>query len=620
MPHPLTLRDLGQESRIFTRRVVLMVAAISVLAALLLGRLAFVQIVKHDHYKVLSQENRVKILPLPPVRGLIYSRDGVLVAENRPSFSLELIPERVRDLEQTLADLAVIIGFDEAELGRFQEELKRKRRFESIALKVGLSEREVAVFSVNRHRFPGVDIVARPTRFYPLGSLTAHVIGYVGRIDEEELQRIDAPNYSGTTHIGKAGVEKSYERVLHGRVGYQQVEVNAQGQVLRVLEETLPVPGKDLYLSLDASLQRAATDALGGRRGAVVAIDPNDWGLLAAVSVPAYDPNLFVNGIPYAVYSRLQSSPDRPLYNRVTQGQYPPGSTIKPFLSLAGLETGLRLPQSISSCPGFFRLPGKAHRYRCWKKPGHGPVDLKLAIAQSCDVYFYRLAADMGIDELHARLGQFGFGKRTGVDLPEEASGLLPSQEWKRRVRKSMWYAGETVITGIGQGYTLATPLQLASAVATLSQQGRQLRPRMVARIGTDEQSREQPEAEITVDAQGENWRRVIDGMVEVVHGARGTARRSSEGASFRFAGKTGTSQLFRIPQDRNIKNEAIPERLRDHALFIAFAPVEDPTIAVAVIVENGESGSAAAAPVARRVLDHYLVGKTRENTNGQSG
>ncbi|MGH8643717.1 MAG: penicillin-binding protein 2 [Gammaproteobacteria bacterium] len=619
MAQPLTLRDLSQEGRIFLRRVVVMAAIMGVLAALLLGRLALVQILEHDHYKVLSQENRVKILPFPPARGLIYSRDGVLIAENRPSFSLEIIPERVRDLDQALAQLAVIITFDKAELGRFQKELKQKRPFESVALKVGLSEQEVAVFSVNRHRFPGVDIAARPTRFYPLGALMAHAVGYVGRIDEEDLQRIDRANYSGTTHIGKTGVEKSYEQALHGRVGYQQVEVNAEGQVLRVLEETLPIPGKDLHLSLDASLQRAATDALGARRGAVVAIDPNNGGVLAAVSVPAYDPNLFVNGIPYTVYSRLQSSPDRPLYNRVTQGQYPPGSTIKPFLALAGLETGLRLPQSIGSCPGFFRLPGKAHRYRCWKKPGHGAVDLKLAIAQSCDVYFYRLAADMGIDELHARLSQFGFGKRTGVDLPEEARGLMPSREWKRRVRKSMWYAGETVITGIGQGYTLATPLQLASAVATLSQQGRQLRPRIVARIGTDEQSRE-PEAEIAVEAQAENWRRVIDGMVEVVDGARGTARRSSEGASFRFAGKTGTSQLFRIAQNRSVKNEAIAERLRDHALFIAFAPVEDPAIAVAVIVENGESGSAAAAPVARKVLDHYLVGKTRENTNGQPG
>ncbi|MGH6636723.1 MAG: penicillin-binding protein 2 [Gammaproteobacteria bacterium] len=620
MAQPLTLRDLGQENRIFIRRVVVMVAVVGVLAALLVGRLALIQIVEHDHYKVLSQENRVKVLPLPPARGLIYSRDGVLIAENRPSFSLEIIPERARDLDQTITDLAVIIALDEAEIDRFQKELKQKRPFESIALKVGLSEREVAVFSVNRHRFPGVDIVARPTRFYPLGALMAHAVGYVGRIDEEELQRIDRANYSGTTHMGKTGVEKSYEQALHGRVGYQQVEVNAEGQVLRVLEETLPIPGKDLHLSLDASLQRAATDALGERRGAVVAIDPNNGGVLAAVSVPAYDPNLFVNGIPYAVYSRLQSSPDRALYNRVTQGQYPPGSTIKPFLSLAGLETGLRLPQSISFCPGFFRLPGKAHRYRCWKKPGHGAVDLKLAMAQSCDVYFYRLAADMGIDELHARLSQFGFGKRTGVDLPEEASGLMPSREWKRRVRKSMWYAGETVITGIGQGYTLATPLQLASAVATLSQQGRQLRPRIVARIGTDEQSREQPEAAIAVEAREENWRRVIDGMVEVVHGARGTARRSSEGASFRFAGKTGTSQLFRIAQNRSVKNEAIAERLRDHALFIAFAPVEDPAIAVAVIVENGESGSAAAAPVARKVLDHYLVGKTHENSNGQPG
>ncbi|MGH8658300.1 MAG: penicillin-binding protein 2, partial [Gammaproteobacteria bacterium] len=479
MAQPLTLRDLSQEGRIFVRRVVVMVAVMGLLAALLLGRLALVQIVEHDHYKVLSQENRVKILPLPPARGLIYSRDGVLIAENRPSFSLEIIPERARDLDQTLAKLAAIIAFDKAELGRFQKELKQKRPFESVVLKVGLSEREVAVFSVNRHRFPDVAIAARPTRFYPLGALMAHAVGYVGRIDDEELQRIDHANYSGTTHIGKTGVEKTYEPILHGRVGYQQVEVNAEGQVLRVLEETLPVPGKDLHLSLDASLQRAATDALGERRGAVVAIDPNNGGVLTAVSVPAYDPNLFVNGIPYPVYSRLQSSPDRPLYNRVTQGQYPPGSTIKPFLSLAGLETGLRLPQSISSCPGFFRLPGKAHRYRCWKKPGHGPVDLKLAIAQSCDVYFYRLAADMGIDELHARLNQFGFGKRTGVDLPEEASGLLPSREWKRRVRNTMWYAGETVITGIGQGYTLATPLQLASAVATLSQQGRQLRPRI---------------------------------------------------------------------------------------------------------------------------------------------
>lgn len=611
MSPQFTLKDAGRENRILRNRLIVSVVAILVMLGLLVARLATLQIHKHDHFITLSQENRVKILPIPPTRGIIYSRDGVVLAENRPSFSLEVVPEGVADLEQTLIELSRIIEITETDILRFRQALRQKRRFENVPLRFNLTEEEVARFAIDRHRFPGVDISAQLTRHYPHGEATAHLLGYVGRIDENDLRSIDRSNYAGTSHIGKLGVERAYEDDLHGQVGYQQVEINAQGRILRVLERTPPRPGRDLHLTVDLALQYAAIEALGDRRGAVVAIDPRNGDVLALVSNPGYDPNPFVNGIDVQSYQDLRKSPERPLFNRALQATYPPGSTVKPFLGLIALELGVRTPDQPSWCPGWYSLPGHSHRYRDWKRTGHGRVNLERGIVESCDVYFYQLAQDLGIDRMHQGMTKFGFGRRTRIDLPGEAEGLMPSREWKRRVRNLPWYPGETLITGIGQGFMLATPLQLAYATALVSNRGVAVVPRVVQGIEDpgDQQVRTlEPRREtIFDDVRDAHWEYVVDSMELVVHGATGTARRTGLEAAYRFAGKTGTSQLFQVRQDQDARKLEIPEHLQDHALFVAFAPADRPEIALAIIVENGGSGSAAAAPIARTLFDRFL-------------
>jgi penicillin-binding protein 2 len=611
MPQHLALKDFHREVTLFRHRLLLASVILCICTFVLLAGLARLQIVKHDHFRTLSQENRVKILPIAPTRGLIFSREGTLLADNRPSYSLEITPERVRNLESELSELQRIIALDGNDLERFYDALKTKRRFESIPLRVNLNREEVARFSIDQYRFPGFEVKATLTRYYPLGVDLAHLVGYVARIDETDLDLIDRSNYSGTSHIGKAGVERAYESVLHGQVGYQQVEVNAIGRVIRVLEKTPPVPGRDIYLTLDLSLQQEALAALGDRRGAVVALDPETGGILAFVSTPGFDPNEFVNGIDPTSYAELRDSPDRPLFNRALQGQYPPGSTVKPFLALGALRHGLRSVESVTWCPGWYRLSGEQHRYRDWKREGHGHVDMSVAITQSCDVYFYRVAQDLGITRVHDFMEQFGFGRRTGIDLPGEAAGLMPSPEWKRKARKLPWYLGETLITGIGQGFTLATPLQLAVATAALARRGTVVQPHAVGEIedsaSRDAEVLESPEYVAAPEVSPDDWQTVVHFMEEVVHGARGTARRVGEGAPYRFAGKTGTSQLFGLSQGDTPAEKEIDERLRDHALFIAFAPADKPLIAVAIIVENGGSGSRTAAPIARKLFDHYL-------------
>lgn len=613
-----TLKDPDREQRIFQARVWAAVAIMAVLVSLIISRLAYLQIIKHGHFTTLAQDNRLKVVPIAPTRGLIYSRDGHILAENRPSFALEMVPERVEDVQSSLTALAILLQLNDAERERINEALKRARGFDSVAIKTGMDEREVAIFSVNRHRFPGFSIAARLTRYYPAAERMAHIIGYVGRISAAELQELDTAAYRGTTHIGKVGVEKAREGVLHGKVGYQQVEVNAQGRVLRVVTRTAPVPGHDIYLTLDAKLQAVAVDALAENNGAIIALDPATGEVLAFVSKPSFDPNQFVNGISKVRYRALLDSPDRPLFNRALQAQYPPGSTIKPMVALAGLETGVRRPDDETWCPGWFSLAGHDHKYRDWLKRGHGRVDLLRSIAESCDVYYYTLAHDLGIGRLHKMLAEFGFGRATGIDLPGETGGLLPSAEWKRRARSLPWYPGETVITGIGQGFMLASPLQLAYATSILANRGRKMVPHVVGQI-------EDPVAHIASEIgiyersgfeinEASHWDSVIQGMVEVVHGSRGTARRSAFGATYRYAGKTGTAQLFGIAQDQTADNDKTPKHLRDHALFIAFAPVENPEIAVAVVIENGGSGSRVAAPVARVILDYYFNG-TAETT-----
>jgi penicillin-binding protein 2 len=598
-------------ARLVNRRIVAAAIVMVVMVAALLSRLAYLQIVRGEHYSTLSQNNRVKVLPIAPPRGLIFSRDGAVVAENKPSYVLALDTAKIPDLKGVVHELQRLLGFPDEQVEDFFREVRIRGLVDEVALSSNLSEEQLATFAVHSHDYPGVRIDARSSRYYPEGELWAHVVGYVGRISEDDLAVIDKAEYRGSTHIGKAGVEKTYEALLHGKTGYQQVEINAQGRILRVLAKTPPEPGRDIYLTIDAALQRTAAELLKGQRGAVVAIDPQTGAVLAFVSSPSFDPNLFVNGIGAKSYAELRDSPDRPLFNRALQGQYPSGSTIKPFVALAGLQSGVRVATEATWCPGWYRLPGDARPYRDWKKGGHGHVDLIRAIAESCDVYFYNLAHDLGIDRLWSFMRQFGFGAPTGIDIPNEAAGIYPSSEWKRRARGEPWYAGETLSVGIGQGYTLVTPLQLAFATAVLARHGTGITPRVAGQI-EDPLAHEATEPEIyereLVRLESpEYWDLVIQGMQEVVHGARGTARRYGQDAAYRFAGKTGTAQVVQMPAGRSLKQEEMEERLRDHALFIAFAPVEQPEIALAILVENGMHGSSAAAPIARTLFDQYL-------------
>jgi len=610
------LLDSSLEDRRRERHLVAVRAAtagVLVLLALLLVvvRLMRLQVDQHEYFSVLSRDNRVKVQAVPPTRGLIYDAQGVLLADNHPSFSLEITVEKVEDLAGTIEALSAIIPVDAKDLARF-ERLKRQRvRYQGVPLRLNLTPEEVARFSVDSHRFPGVDVRAELIRTYPQGALTAHVLGYVGRINAEEMTRIDASDYAGTHFIGKGGVEKAHEGALHGHVGYQQVEVNARGRVLRTLEGNAPVAGRDLHLFLDLDLQQAASDALGDNRGAVVAIDPRTGGVLALVSKPSFDPNPFVEGITQSDYHALLYSPDKPLFDRAVRGQYPPGSTVKPFVGLAGLASGVVDARKAKFCPGYYQLPGQSHRYRCWRRGGHGTVALEQAVVQSCDVYFYDLAHSMGIDRLQGFLKELGFGARTGIDVAGELGGLVPSREWKERARKQPWYPGETLIVGIGQGAFLATPLQLAVATATLANRGHFIQPRVArsTQVPGSPDSTELPAVSHPVEVgDPHHWDQVIHAMTEVVEGERGTAKRIQTKA-YRIAGKTGTAQVFTVGQKESYNAARLDKRMHDHALFIAFAPVEDPRIAVAVVVENGGHGGSVAAPVARQLMDARLGG-----------
>lgn len=608
------LKDHLRETHLFTSRALVALVMVGLLLVVVVARLIYLQIISHEHFSTLSENNRVNIVPMPPTRGLIYDRNGVLLAQNLPAFSLEVIPEQVKNLDQTLAALAQLIAIDEDNLDQFKKRLDQRHPFEAIPLRLRLSEEEVARFAVNRHRFPGVDVGARLTRDYPLGELAVHAVGYAGRINEADLKVLDVSNYRGTTHTGKTGVEKYYEDILHGQVGYQHEETNAVGRVLRVLERRLPTPGQNLYLSLDVDLQMVAELALTGKRGAVVAINPKNGEVLVAASLPGYDPGSFVNGISTRDYDTLRQSLDQPLFNRIVTGQYPPGSTIKPLVALAGLEYKEITPHTDTFCPGWFSLPGDSHRYRDWKKEGHGSVDVRLAIMRSCDVYFYDLARTLGIDRMQKYLGYFGLGRRTEIDLPGEVAGLLPSRDWKRAARNQAWFPGETLITGIGQGFLLTTPMQLAAATAMLASRGEVWRPHLLHAVQPTSTSRllVQPPVQIgkVPVSDAANWDTVISAMEGVVHDPDGTAKGINRGITYHMAGKTGTAQVFGIKQGEKYKASELAERLHDHALFVAFAPVENPEIAVVVVVENGGSGSGEAAPVARAVMDRYFVNK----------
>ena len=607
------LKDHLFESRLIMNRAVLLLVFGGILLSVLVFRLLYLQVASHEHFTTLSEDNRVKLQPLPPNRGLIFDRNGILLAENLPSYRLEITPEQVDDMSTTLSALEEIIEIRDIDRSRFEKLLKRKPRFEAIPLRFHMNDEDVARFSVNRHRFPGVDITARLARHYPQGSLAVHALGYVGRIDEKALQVLDSSNYRGTSHVGKNGIEKTYEELLHGKVGLQQVETTAQGRIIRVLDRTPPVSGRNLYLTIDSRVQAVAEAAFGDYSGSAIAIDPNNGDILAFVSLPTYDPNPFVNGIDYDDYAALRNNDKEPLFNRALRGQYPPGSTIKPFMGLAGLEMGITNSHSKTYCPGFYRLPGKDRKYRDWKRSGHGTVDLNIAITQSCDVYFYDLARSLGIDRIHDYLQHFGFGKPTGIDIQGELSGLLPSRQWKRSHRDLPWFPGETIITGIGQGFFLVTPTQLATATAALANGGRMIQPNIVhaeQEAESDELLPHQPQLLETITIGNQQpWDLVIAAMTDVVHSARGTARRIGKDSPYRIAGKTGTAQVFGLKQEEKYDASAIPEKLRDHALFIGFAPIEAPRIAVAVIVENGGGGGSVAAPIARVIMDAYLQG-----------
>ncbi|MBN1378289.1 MAG: penicillin-binding protein 2 [Gammaproteobacteria bacterium] len=609
MPASIYLADRQYEQRVFQFRALIVALICLFLLLVLAVRMIYLQVVHHDMFSTLSQNNRLQVIPTPPNRGLIFDRNGVVLAENQPAFHLEITPEDVVDMEKTLSGLVEVVNVRPTDIESFKDALKRRRKFESIPLRLNLSERETALFAVNRHRFPGVDIAARLSRHYPFAETTAHVLGYVGRIDEEDLINLDQANYRGTNHIGKLGVEQAYEDILHGNVGYQQLEVNVEGRELRILEEQAPVPGDDLQLHLDIRLQQIAEQSMTEKTGAVIAMDPNNGAILALVSRPSFDPHPFVNGISKKDYQALRDSPVQPLFNRALRGQYPPGSTIKPALALAALELGADIAHETVNCKGFFKLPTDDRKYRDWKKHGHGKVDLHTAIVQSCDVYFYNLANQMGIDAVSEFLGLFGLGQPTGIDVAGEKPGLLPSREWKRKRYAMPWFPGETISVGIGQGYMLMTPMQLVQMSAALAT-AKIYQPQLVAAL-LPKNAEAVPitpvlKSELKVTNLA-NWDEVRLAMRDVVHTDRGTARGSSWGTKYEFAGKTGTAQVIGIAQDEEYDEETIAEHFRDHALFIAFSPVENPRLAVAVLVEHGGHGSSAAAPVARQLFDAYM-------------
>ena len=586
-----------------------MLAVMMVLAMLgLLYRYFFLQVVQNEEYRAQSDRNRIAVRTVAPTRGVIVDRSGNLLAVNTPSFTLAITPERADDLDAVLTSLRDLLGLSETDIELFTEARKRRRPLSPVPLKYRLTDEELAVIAVNKHVLSGVSVLSELTRHYPEGDLLGHALGYVGRIGIDDIDASEKDAYRGISHIGKVGLEAYYEDALKGRLGVSRIETNARGVELKVIDRIEPVPGAHLTLHLDVGLQRVATSAMGNMRGAVVAMDPKTGCVLSSVSNPRYDPNKFVNGISFSDYAGLRDSRDAPLLNRVIQGQYPPASTIKPMLGLAGLNREVITIDTVVPDPGYYQLPGDPRRYRDWilrvRGTGHAEeMNLRDSIAQSCDVYFYELANRLGIDAIAESLDVFGIGSLTGVDLPSEKRGILPSTEWKRRVIGSNWYGGETLIVGIGQGYMLATPMQLAVATTALATRGTAFKPSLVAAVdGTPVQ----PEALLTVSAAAEYWDEVFAGMVDTVSSPRGTAFGMRSGLAYDVAGKTGTAQVVAIAQDATYDEESLTEYQRNHGWFIAFAPVENPEIVVAVLTENSGGGSSA-YPVARAMLDYWM-------------
>ncbi len=616
MNRTVELRDHQRDLYYFQLRLAIVGSAVLFAFFLLLVRFFYVQVIQHEYYHTLAEQNRIFIVPVVPNRGLILDRNGVVLAHNFAAYTLEITPSLVEDLEQTITDLSTLVEVTPKDRKRFQKLLEEGHDLASIPIRTRLNDEEVARIAVNNYRFPGVEINARLFRHYPNGEIASHVVGYIGRISDNDVDDLrnqgTAANYSASDYIGKVGLEQRYEKQLRGVTGYEHVETDANGKSVRTLRSILPVSGNNLTLALDAKLQQVAEQAFRDHRGSLVAIEPSTGGVLALVSKPGFDPNLFVEGIDPQNWDALNNSPDHPLNNRALQGMYPPGSTFKPFMALAGLELGKRKAGFTISDPGYFVLGGGGgHVYRDWKAGGHGLVDLHKAIVQSCDTYFYGLAQELGIDAIHQFIGQFGFGQKTGIDIEGEVAGLLPSQEWKQRRFQQKWFVGDTISVGIGQGYNLSTPLQLAFATAILANDGRVFRPHVVKQIQdsqTDALTIIEPQPRAEIPLTTENVRRVRDAMIDVTKPG-GTAAWAGMNAKYLFAGKTGTAQVIGL-KGQKYEESKINERHRDHALFIAYAPADDPKIALAILVENGGHGSSTAAPIARQVLDYYLLGK----------
>ncbi|CAI3788874.1 Peptidoglycan D,D-transpeptidase MrdA [Pseudomonas sp. MM227] len=608
MPQPIPLKDHGKEQGLVNRRLIACALLVLALSIALVGRLYFLQVIEFTYNSTVSENNRVHVLPIPPERGVIYDRNGVVLADNRPSFNLTLTRERAGNTAQVLDEVAKVLELGDEARKQFDKDLKRVRHpFEPVTLMYELSENQIARVAVNQFLLPGVDVEPQFVREYPRKEHFAHSVGYVGRINEKESKTLDQTQYRGTQSVGKTGVERFYETQLHGQVGYEEVETNAQGRVMRVLNHHDPVPGKNIVLSLDVHLQEAAEKALGDRRGAVVCIDPETGDVLAMVSKPSFDPNLFVTGISFKEYAALRDSIDRPLFNRVLRGLYAPGSTIKPEVAIAGLDSGAVTPQTRVFDPGYYELPNYDHKYRNWNRSGDGWVDMDAAIMRSNDTYFYDLAHKLGVDRMHDYMTRFGLGQKVSLDMFEEAPGLMPSQQWKRATRRQAWFPGETLILGIGQGYMQVTPLQLAQATTLIASKGVWRRPHLAETVGGQVPVDDNPIPNIVLRDNRE-WDQVNHGMQLVMHDPRGIARQAAAGAQYRIAGKSGTAQVVAIKQGERYNRLKTLERNRDNALFVGFAPADRPKIVVAVMIENGEAGGRVAGPVVREIMDAWLL------------
>lgn len=625
MPYTrLTIHDHTAESNVFMRRVFFAFLFVVILTLVLLSNLYTLQVERHESYQTRSNDNRISMRPIGPNRGLIFDRNGKLLAENKPTYSLEVIPEKAGDLKEMIERISKIITLSDEQQKRFIKNVHRQRRFKRFVLKNNLTESEVAKFSVQQHHFAGLKIEARLTRFYPYGEALAHALGYVGKINKKELQKLDGDghtaNYAATRDMGKQGLEKYYETQLHGQVGYREVEINSRGRVLRTLNIEPPIPGNDLTLSLDIDLQKTAQQALKGFRGAVVAMDPRDGGILAFYSNPSYDPNLFVHGISSKDYDPLIQSKDRPLINRATQGQYAPASTAKPFMGLLGLDAGVVTEHTKIRDPGFYQIPKVTRKYRDWTKYGHGDVDIYMSIERSCDIYYYELAYQLGIDKISTFMARFGFGEKTGVDIYEESNGILPSKQWKRALYNEPFYAGDLISVGVGQSYWTATPLQLAFATTMLVNKGKIRPPHFVqqqlVRQSTSQtvittQDPDLPPIKLNAD---QSWQIILDAMHRTVNSVHGTAEKVFRGSKYDAAGKTGTAQRVNVAEDVEYDKKKISKRNLPNALFTGFAPFDNPEIVIAVILENGEHGGSVAGPVAKKIMDQYFKGRDFES------